>query len=76
MVRASHMMGFSVEGRPAGRGQLNIPWLLQALRDLGCDVNAIVELWTPSEETLAATIAKESAWAAASVSYLRSLIPG
>jgi sugar phosphate isomerase/epimerase len=76
VVRASHMMGFSVEGRPAGRGQLNIPWLLQALRDLGRDVNAIVELWTPSEETLAATIAKESAWAAASVSYLRSLIPG
>jgi len=75
IFRASHQMGFRVEGRPAGQGQLNVPWLLQVLRDLGRDVNAIVELWTPPEETLTATIAKESAWADASVAYLRTLIP-
>jgi hypothetical protein len=42
---------------------------------LGLDPNAILELWTPPEETLSATIAKEDAWAVKSVEYLRTLIP-
>ena len=73
--RAGHKMGFSVEGRPAGGGQLDIPWLLQTLCAQGRDLNAILELWTPPAESLAATIAKEDAWAAESVEYLRRLIP-
>jgi sugar phosphate isomerase/epimerase len=75
VVRASHKMGFGVEGRPAGQGQLDVPWLLQQLRDLGRDVNAILELWTPPEPSLADTIAREDAWAVESVQYLRTLIP-
>ncbi len=75
IFRASHTMGFTVEGRPAGQGRLNVPWLLQELRSQGRDPNAILELWTPPEETLSATIAKEDAWAAASIEYLRKLIP-
>lgn len=74
--RAGHNLGFTIEGRPAGQGQLNIPQLLQTLRDQGRDPNAILELWTPPEPTLAATLAKEEAWAAQSVTYLRQLIPG
>ena len=84
--RASHMMGFIVEGRPAGQGQLNVSWLLQALGDQvrerqaqnldACEPNAILELWTPPEQTLSDTIAKEEAWAAISVAYLRQSIPG
>ncbi len=73
--RAPHNMGFTIEGRPAGQGQLNIPWLLQALRRRGTEPNAILELWTPPEPSLAATIAKEEAWAASSIAYLRQLIP-
>jgi len=73
--RAPHNMGFIIEGRPAGQGQLDIPWLLERLRDLGRDPNAILELWTPPEETLAETLAKEEAWAMASVEYLRRFIP-
>jgi len=73
--RAGHKLGFSVEGRPAGQGQLDIPWLLEALRIQGRDPNAILELWTPPEEALVATIAKEEAWAKASVEYLRQFIP-
>ncbi len=76
VFRASHMMGFSVEGRPAGQGRLNVPWLLQTLRDWDRDPNAILELWTPPEEELKATIRKEEAWAVQSVKYLRTLIPG
>ncbi|MCK4374664.1 MAG: hypothetical protein KAX19_05015, partial [Candidatus Brocadiae bacterium] len=61
--------------RPAGQGQLDIPWLLVALRDQGRDPSAILELWTPPEEKLSATIAKEAEWAATSVECLRRLIP-
>jgi len=75
IFRASHLMGFTVEGRPAGQGRLDVPWLVGRLRDLGRDPNAILELWTPPEDTLSATIAKERAWAETSVEYLRGLIP-
>jgi sugar phosphate isomerase/epimerase len=75
IARASHKLGFTVEGRPAGQGQLNVPWLLERLRAFGRDPNAILELWTPPERTWAETVAKEAAWAAASVEYLRALIP-
>ena len=75
IFRASHLMGFAIEGRPAGQGKLNVPWLLEELAGLGLDPNAILELWTPPEETLAATIAREDAWAVESVDYLRRLIP-
>ncbi len=73
--RVPSMMGFTIEGRPAGQGRLNIPWLLETLRAAGRDPNAILELWTTPEATLAATIAKEDAGATASIAYLRSLIP-
>lgn len=68
-------MGFVIEGLPAGQGRLDVPWLLQALRNAGRDPNAILELWTPPEADLAATIAKEDAWATASVARLRQWIP-
>jgi len=73
--RPDHKMGFTVEGRPAGQGRLDVPWLLQTLRGLGRDPNAILELWTPPQEDLAATVALEDHWAAASVEYLRELVP-
>jgi sugar phosphate isomerase/epimerase len=72
--RANHNMGFVVEGAPAGQGMLDVPWLLGRLRELGRDPNAILEQWTPPEPDLAATIAKEDAWAVASIAYLRQLI--
>ncbi|MFC1712907.1 sugar phosphate isomerase/epimerase family protein [Candidatus Poribacteria bacterium] len=73
--RASHMLGFTIEGQPAGQGRLDVPWLIQELRAHDRDPNAILELWTPPEETLEETIAREDRWAAASVEYLRQLIP-
>jgi hypothetical protein len=68
-------MGFVVEGRPAGQGRLDVPWLLERLRAAGRDANAILEQWPPPEATTHQTIAKEKAWARQSVSYLRTLIP-
>jgi len=73
--RASHMMGFLVTGRPAGQGRLDVPWLLRRIADAGRDPNAVLELWTPPEDTIAETITKEDAWASNSVAFLRQYIP-
>jgi sugar phosphate isomerase/epimerase len=75
VFRPNHLKGFVVEGRPAGQGQLDIPWLLAELKRLNRDVNAILELWPAPEADLVGSIAKEEAWARESVFYLRQLIP-
>jgi sugar phosphate isomerase/epimerase len=75
ITRLSHQMGFLIEGRPAGQGRLDVPWLLERCAAAGSDPNAILELWTPPERDIAATIAKEACWAEQSVAYLRQLIP-
>jgi len=74
--RAGHRMGFAVEGMPAGRGRLDVPWLLKRLREMGRDPNAILELWVPPEEDVVRTVAKEREWAEQSLAYLRPLFPG
>jgi sugar phosphate isomerase/epimerase len=73
--RVWHMMGFTVEGRAAGQGQLNVPWLLDLLRGAGRRPNAILELWPPRQTTAEETVALEERWAVESVAYLRRLIP-
>lgn len=72
--RIWHMMGFTVEGAPAGQGQLDIPWLLGRLRAEGRDPNAILELWVPQQGSLEETIALEESWVKESIAYLRRLI--
>jgi len=74
IFRASHNMGFTIEGTPAGQGKLDVPWLIERLRKEGREFNAILELWTPPEASLAETVAKERNWAEMSVTYLRGLI--
>jgi sugar phosphate isomerase/epimerase len=76
IVRAPHSMGFVVEGRPAGEGLLDVPWLLGALTAQGRAPDAILEAWPPPQATVAETVRLEAAWAAQSVAYLRTLIPG
>ena len=73
--RISHQMGYTVEGAPAGRGQLDVPRLLDSLGTAGVSPNAILELWTPLQENLEQTIALEQAWAVESVEFLRGYIP-
>lgn len=72
--RIWHMMGFTVEGTPAGGGQLDIPWLLGRLRAAGRDPNAILELWVPQQSSLQETIALEDSWVYESIGYLRRFI--
>ena len=72
--RAWHRMGFIVEGRPAGEGQMDLPWILGELKSVKADPNAVLELWTPEQVDLAATMALEQAWAEESIRYLRQYI--
>lgn len=72
--RMWHMMGFLVEGQPAGRGQLDVPWLLETLKTANAQCNAILELWPPEQDAPARTIALEQAWLDESISYLRRYI--
>lgn len=71
--REWHKMGFRVEGRPAGRGQLDIPWILSLLGPR-CQ-SAILELWPPELATVEETVEQEQAWVAESIRELRKWIP-
>jgi sugar phosphate isomerase/epimerase len=71
--RVSHMMGFVVEGTPAGQGMLDIPWLLEEVRGHGRCESAILELWTPPESDPAKTVEKEARWVEDSLRYLKPL---
>ena len=74
IARVSSQMGFVIGGCPAGRGRLDVPWLLGRLRECGRDVNAVIESWTPFGPDLEATLAREAAWAEESVRFLRQYI--
>jgi sugar phosphate isomerase/epimerase len=69
--RVPHKMGFTVTGRPAGEGLLNLPRLLEQLAPHGRCQTAVLETWPPLEATLEATLAKEAEWAAQSIQYLK-----
>jgi 3-oxoisoapionate decarboxylase len=73
--RLPYLQGFSVEGRPAGEGRLDIPGLVRYFSEMPRELSAIAELWVPPEERLEATIQKEARWAEQSFTYLRTLIP-
>ncbi len=69
--RVDHQMGFVVEGRPAGAGMLDVPWLLDTLAAQRGPCGAIVELWTPPQATLTETVSLEADRASESVVNLR-----
>ena len=73
--RVPYLMGFSVEGCPAGGGMLNLTTLLRRLAAFDRCQTAILELWTPPERQLEMTIAKEAAWAVQSLDFLKPYFP-
>ncbi len=73
IFRVFHKMGFVIEGRPAGKGMLNIPKLVSALSEKGRCNSAILELWTPPEAAIEDTIRKEDKWATESIEYLKKI---
>jgi sugar phosphate isomerase/epimerase len=71
--RLPYLMGFTVHGRPAGQGFLNVSRLLQTLKTHKRCQSAILELWTPWQSTLEKTILLEREWAVQSMQFLRPL---
>ena len=69
--RLDHAMGFAIEGRPVGAGQLDVPAVLTLLEQYRRVDTGVIELWTPPEATINATIDKEAQWATESLDYLR-----
>jgi sugar phosphate isomerase/epimerase len=74
ITRVPHLMGFTVEGRPAGHGQLDLSWLLGELAGRRAGLSAVLELWTPPEPALEATIRKERSWVEQSIGFLAPLV--
>jgi sugar phosphate isomerase/epimerase len=72
--RVWYMMGFTVEGRPAGTGQVDTPWLLDTLDRAGAKYNVILEVWPPEQPTIVESIALEDKWVRESIPYLRQFI--
>ncbi len=72
--RVSHMMGFVVEGTPAGKGFLDLPQILGKLRPYNRCGSAILELWTPPAVTVEETLEREESWARQSIIYLKTII--
>lgn len=70
--RVFHQMGFVIEGKPLGKGMLPLAELVKKVSPL-CQ-SAILEQWTPPEQTIEATIKKEKDWALESISYLKSTL--
>jgi len=70
--RVFHKMGFVIEGCPLGKGMLPVAELIQKVSPR-CQ-SAILEQWTPPEETIEKTIEKEARWAEASITYLKSML--
>jgi sugar phosphate isomerase/epimerase len=73
IFRVSHKMGLIIEGRPAGQGMLNIPDLVGRIEDKGLCNSAILELWTPPEESIQQTLVKEAEWTSESIMYLKTI---
>jgi sugar phosphate isomerase/epimerase len=73
--RHRHQMGFEIEGTPAGDGLLDIPGIVAGLDAAARVRSAILELWTPPADDIAATIRREQDWADRSLDYLRA-VPG
>jgi 3-oxoisoapionate decarboxylase len=74
IARASHKMGLVIEGRPAGKGMLNIQDLLFKASQNGLCQSAVLELWTPPEQEIEATIIKEGKWASESIEYMKQVM--
>jgi sugar phosphate isomerase/epimerase len=73
IIRSKTLMGFTVEGRPAGQGSIPIRWALEQVQRYGHRPSVIVELWPPFQANLEATIAMEDDWVRQSVEFMRTL---
>ncbi|HLA53592.1 MAG TPA: hypothetical protein VK618_09820, partial [Flavitalea sp.] len=73
--RFSHRMGFTISGAPAGRGQLDLRWILDTIasQHSGCET-CTLELWADPLPSREENIAQEREWAEQSINYLKQIL--
>jgi sugar phosphate isomerase/epimerase len=71
--RLSHKMGFIIDGEIAGKGMLDVSWLLSKINYYNRCQSAILEQWVPPENNSKDTCEKEKKWAFDSIHYLQSV---
>ncbi|WP_128546374.1 sugar phosphate isomerase/epimerase family protein [Larkinella soli] len=71
--RLPHLQGFQIDGRIAGQGMLNVPWLVGEVARSGRCRTAVLEQWVVPEPDMDDTIAREARWAEESISYLKTI---
>lgn len=74
VIRSETVVGFSVVGKPAGQGDISLPWILDLLDSRGMSPSIIVELWPSFTENIEKTMALEDLWVKESVDYMRSVM--
>ena len=72
--RADHKMGFIVEGTAAGEGIIDIPSIINQLKETGRCKTATLEVWSNAAGTIEETIAKEKQLAEKSIHYLKQFL--
>jgi len=70
--RQPYMLGFLIEGTPAGEGLLPLRSILDQLGEYGKCQSVIVEHWTAPEATVEASIRKETEWCQRSIHNLKT----
>ena len=72
--RLDHKMGFKINGCMAGSGMLDIPLLINQVKNYSRCGTATLEVWSEPEQTIEATILKEKQWVEGSIEYLKTII--
>ena len=74
ILRSESGLGFVVTGAPAGEGRLDVPDLLARMEKIDKGIGAVLELWTPFQDSIESTVALETEWAERSLVNLRRLL--
>jgi sugar phosphate isomerase/epimerase len=74
IVRTNGQMGFTVRGTALGEGRLDVAEVITAVGGTKREITAVIELWTPRQDSYEATVALENEWAEISVTNLRKSI--
>lgn len=74
IYRPKHQQGFVIEGRPLGKGKLNVKGILETVKNFGRDPNVILELWVPFTESIEKTVELEREWIKESVEHAKQLL--
>ncbi len=74
VLRSQTSMGFSVEGRPLGEGQIPLKWAIEQLKGYGVEHSTIIELWPPWQGDISSTVKLEESWVAKSVEFMKEVL--